>query len=1173
MNLWIASKPLTLSILLPGRKSTLSVFAVAAIMAATLFGQVESARISGTVQDQTGAVIPSAQVTVVNTKTRGRAHVNADTSGSYTFLSLAPGTYTLTVEAPGFRKAVIDNIEVGVSAILAQNVKLEVGQTTESVEVQASSVSVQTTDSQVSRAINMRDIDTLPQLGRNPIALAPYSPGTQINPADNSFTHVNGNRQGSNNATLDGIDINDSLVPRLGLSLTANNTDSIGEFRTVLTAGKAEYGRSAGAQVELITRTGTNTFHGNLFDYLRNTALNANDFFNNQSGGKVPKFIQNNFGGSIGGFVWLPKIYSGKDKTFFFFNYQGTRTKQETIRNRTVLTPNARNGLFTYLLGGTTQTYDIQANDPRHIGIDKIVKAQSLSLLPDPNNFDLGDGLNTAGYRFNNSTPASANQWTARGDHQLTANHRLFLRWSHQTNTSYDALNNVDPTFPGQPTGTQGGTRWGFAAGSDWNITPTTVNEFRAGYQSATVVFYRPRVAGPMIVSNDYTDPLQTGFSQGRNSPVREYTDNITHIFGKHTIKGGANIRSTLQYGYNDAGIYPNISFSSTANGNTPPTTVGPAGLSAIQRTNFQNLYNEVLGRVDLITQTFNSDLTKFLPAGSTRLRNFTLLEQGYFIQDDWKIRRNLTLNIGLRYDIYNTPHERDSLQGTLDQVGALNTVSQISNLTIQKTDTYFKTDFNNFAPRFGFAWDVRGDGKTAIRGNYGIFYDRSVGATVSLADGNTPGFTQPGLVYPNLNSTDIRLSDNIGLPAVSGSPLLTLPLTRSNSIVVFNPNLRAGYVQQYGLSLQREVARNTVFEAGYVGERGVKLFMNSDLNQPRIYGDFLNSFKELQAFSASGTAVSAGNVFVRLFGSPTTAVARIGASNLTNGNIGTAANTVDRNFNANYAAAGVSQFYLRNYPQYNQVIMGSNDGRIYYDALQLSIRRSSGMLRTQLNYTYSHTLDNITAEGNGFTTPIDSYNLKLNKARGDFDKPHSFNMQLTFTPPVGRGKQFLSTMPRWADSLFGGWDIGALGVVQSGTVFTISSQRTTTAVSGVANTWINNTGDRNIGGISKQINGVYYFTSDQIANFSFPTVGNIGNSGRNAFRGPLFTNIDASLIKRFKITENHMVTFRAEGYNVLNHPTFGTPSVNLNTPASFGKFAATLTGARTMQLALRYDF
>ncbi|MEO8026022.1 MAG: TonB-dependent receptor [Bryobacteraceae bacterium] len=1149
-------------------KRVFSALTLLALLATSMFGQTASSRIQGTIQDQTGAVIPTAKITVVNQKTQGRAEAAADANGNYTFPSLQPGMYNLTAEAPGFRKTVIENIELNVAEILAQNVKLEVGQTTESVEVQANTVSVQTTDSQVARAINMRDIDTLPQLGRSPIILAAFQPGVQVNPGDSTFSHVNGNRQGSNNSKLDGIDVNDSLVPRLGLSLTSNNTDSIGEFRVVTTAGKAEYGRSAGAQVELITRSGSNQFHGGLFEYLRNTALNANDFFNNQSGGKVPKYIQNTYGGSIGG----PVI---RNKTFFFFNLQRQKTLQETVRNRTVLSAQAKAGIFRWNTSAGVQSYDIVANDPRKLGIDPTVKAQSLDLLPLPNNTDLGDGLNTQGYRFNNPTPSSNQQWTAKGDHNITPNHHVFLRWSYQTNTSYDALNNVDSTFPGQPTGTQGGTRWGYSVGSDWNLSPTTVNEFRAGHQSASVIFFRPRVAGPSIISNDYTDPIATAFPQGRNSPVNEFTDNFTKIKGNHTLKFGANIRHTLQYGYNDAGIYPNITFSRSANGNTPPSTVGPAGLGSTDRTRFENLYNELLGRVDQITTTFNSDLTTFLPAGTTRLRNFTLFEQGYFVQDDWKVRRNLTINVGFRYDIYNAPHERDSLQGTLDKVSQLNYVNQLSDLSVVKTNTYAPTDFNNIAPRFGFAWDVFGNGKTAIRGNYGIYYDRNIGATVSAADGSTPGFVTTGVTRPNNSgTTDVRLRDSIALPSVSGAPVLTLPVSnRSQTVVVFNPNLRSGYVQQYGLSIQREVARNTVFEAGYVGNRGVKLFMQYDLNQSRVYEGFLKDFKELQAFQ-TGTPVSGTNTLVKIFGTPAAAITGVGgATTVSTGAVGTAAQSVDVNQNAKYAAAGVSQFYLRNYPQYGSLRYGSNDGRSYYDALQLSIRRQTGMLRMSANYTWSHSLDNITVEGNGFTAPIDNFNIGLNKARGDFDKPQSFNAQVTFTPPIGKGKKLGGDMPRWADTLIGGWDIGALFVAQSGSVFTVSSQRATGPYSGAA--WANYTGDRNIGGLDKRGDGVYLFSAAEIAGFNQNVAaGFIGDSGRNAFRGPVYSNVDVSLIKKFRITENHAVTFRAEAYNLPNHPAFATPTVNLNTPATFGKFSSTIGGTtRTMQMALRYDF
>jgi hypothetical protein len=1155
------------------------------VFAATFpaLAQSTNARLDGTVQDPTGAMVPGAKVQVVHDNTQASADVTTDQSGAFVFPNLAPGLYTVTGEATGFRKTEVKKVELSVSGTVSIIVKLEVGQTTESIIVEGSSISVQTTDSQVSSAVLLRDIEVLPQLGRSPIALAIFQPGVQIDVRagqDSTFSHINGLRQGSNNSKLDGVDVNDSLVPRLGLSLTANNSDSVGEFRVVTEGGKAEYGRSAGGQVELITKSGTNVFHGNAYDFLRNTVLNANDFFNNQSGGTVPKLIQNIFGASFGGPVM-------KNKFFIFGNYQGQRTQQEVIRNRTVYTESAKVGIFKWKdAAGVTQSYDFGKADPRKIGPDPTL-AKVNAGVPVANNFDLGDGLNTAGFRFNNPVKAINDQFTIRGDYHVTSGNVAFMRWSWFKTDSTDNLNNADATFPGQPQGTQGGTRWGYAIGDNWTIMSSLINEFTIGHQSASVAFNRPaRPAGPCVVTNLPTDIINCGFTQGRNSPVNDITDNVTMVHGNHTFKAGANIRLTNQYGYNyagsGAGVYPNVSFG-TGNGNAVPSTIGPAGISSTQRSTFDSLYNDILGRPDRSIQTFFSDLTKYLPAGQPKIRNYILHEQGYFFQDDWRVNRKLTLNLGMRWEYFAVPYERDGFQGSIDQAAQVGLGYASSNLTVVPKGALFKTDWNNFAPRFGFSYDPMGDGKTAIRGNWGMFYDRTVGAAINSIDAATPGFSANSQAFPNQTTgSDVRYSESYARPVQPAAPLLTLPTTRSTSLYLADPNLKTGYVMSWGLNVQRELARNLILQAGYIANNGVKLFMDVDVDQPRIYGAFQNDFRELAANTTTPANVSPNNMFVKVFGTAASAISTVGATNLTQGRVGTVANTIDVSNNAKLVPAGLSNYYFRNYPQFTQVVQATNSGRSNYQSLQLSLRRTAGAVQFTANYTWSKSIDNISAEGNGFTTPIDSYNLALNRARSDFDRPQSLNVSMFYTIPFGKGQALGGNMPRLLDTLIGGWQIGALQIVQSGQPFSVSSQRATTAVSGVGNSYANYTGtDRKIGTVTERGDGVYFFTPDQVAQFGYPDAFQIGNSGRNVFRNPGFIETDASLVKRFRITENHAVQFRAEAYNLFNHPNFGFASANLNinTPATFGKFSQTLGtqtssgSSRTMQLALRYDF
>ena len=1188
-------------------KRLLLVLCISCACLMPLIAQIQNARIEGTVQDSSGAVIPSAKLSIVNVRTQAKMDADADAAGFFVFPSLQPGFYTLAAEASGFRKVIITNIEVTVGVTLRQDVKLEVGTVSENVTVEATTERVQTGEATIQRAITLRDIDTLPQLARNPISLATYQPGVQLgtSPNDPSFARVNGMRQGSNNNTLDGVDVNDAVLPRIGLTLNATNTDSVEEFRIITNGAKAEYGRNAGGTVELITRSGSNTFHGNLFEYHRNTVLNANNFFNKSSGTELPrpKFIQNQFGGSFGGPVYIPKIVKMKDKLFFFYNYQGSRTAQEVVRNRTVLTPEAKAGIFRWMVpagqpgAGDTRSFDILQADKRKIGIDKQVAA-NLALLPNPNNFDVGDRLNTGGFRFNAPANGVGDQSTFKTDWNAAQNLRLYFRYSwFKTVTLADSLNNAEATFPGQPNGTQGGIRDGYSAGATWSIRPTLLNEFVIGLQESSVTFGRVRSllhpGEALISANLFTNPIPTGFGSDRNSPVNPLiSDNLSLIHGKHTFKTGFRFSQITQYQSSDANIWPNLTVNQN-NGNAAPGDIGPQTpqIAAADRQRFDNLYNDLLGRVSSIQTTFYSDLETF-NAGKPRVRNFIFRDYGFYFQDDWRVNPNLTLNLGLRWEFYGVPYERDGLQGDIvqNQAGLVNTIGQISDLTVKRSDHWYNNDWNNFAPRVGFAWAPFKDGKTSIRASWGMFYDRVIGSASIDPDSTTPGFAQSVSVFPNQSAgSDVRASDKLPLPVPPAKPILTpAPDRLSGTINLFDPNFRQPYAMAVNFTVQRELFRNTVLEAGLVSNRGVKLLLDQNVNQTRIYGSFLNDFNELRAFQANNTAPSAGNTLVRIFGTPAAAINAIGATPVRQGAVGAAANTVDTSNNSKYAAAGVSPYYLRNFPQFSSVWLSTNMGRSSYDSLQVSLRRQAGALKFAVNYTWSKTIDNASVDGSGNTGPLDNFNMSLMRALADSDRPHTFNWSASYTLPIGRGKLVGGSMPNWVDRFAAGWEIGSLGFLTSGQPLSISSGVLTgpnTTDFGPLGSNIgslaNYSGtDRSIGSVERWGGGVRFFTPEQLALFSVPAPGSTGNSGRNTFRGPGFFNTDLSLVKRFRVAgERTFLTFRAEAYNLLNWVNFNAPSVNLQTPQSFGQISSTPTGAsnqsgaRILQFALRLDF
>lgn len=1247
------------------RKPIFAFLLVTFCLIAVANGQGTTSRVTGTVLDEKGSVVPGAAVTLTNESTQASLTTETTSAGTYVFDSVQAGKYTVAVEKQGFKKSVSVGNTANINQPVTVNFTLEVGGLSETVQIVGSAEAVQTGSSgNIGNTVEQRTLVTLPIVGnrgRNPLEFINFQPGVVTGANTGGGIHVHGSRDRAFNFTLDGIDINETSAGGSNFTPIRTNPDSLMEFQVVTSNFTADLGRSSGAQVTLVTKSGTNEFHGSLFEFYQTPRFHANEYNNLINRTARPQFVQHIFGGSIGGPVYLPRFgeggpthYSGKNKTFFFTNLQLLRTKQSFFVNRTVYTQQARNGIYRYVQNGvnrnatqtgpsvdangnplpglTIRSYNVFAN-PQNLGLDPTV-AFILGFMPTPNNFNVGDGLNTAGFSFVAPQTERQYDFTTKIDHNFNDRHTIYFRWAHGAqNTLGDNANGGLQKFPGIPNFVDTyRTPRNMAVNYRWTITPTVVNEFVAGFNRFTFSFNNPDPReNPPVILNVPNDPLnlEEPINNLRTITTWQFVDNLSIVHNAHTFKFGTNLR--FQKHVDDrssvAGMLTRARIFLTTGINPVPASFGTQntagtlvpGINAADRTRLDSVINDLLGRVGTINQAFVAiDDTTFGP-GRTRFNyEAHYPEYDFFGQDTWKIARNLTLDLGLRWEMRLSPRAPDDIVLRPEQRLAIG--EPATNSFKFGEGKLYDDSLYQFAPSVGMAWDPTGSGKTSIRANYRLAYDRTNTFVFSSfifqsAPGLTRGVTNNtfgqngGLLrngVPTLNSNDVT-------PLQFRQP----PAFSTNSLNVVDPDLVYPRTHQYSISFQREIGWKNVLEINYIGRQGRNLFGGYDVNQVDINKNgFLADFEQLRTTGNSprinqllaghsGLALvngvrETGSQFllrqslagpVRLAnGTTTTNLVAAGA-------VAQAAFIIAQSVQGAFAAQptvmslianGFSPFYFQPYPQFTGAVnvIDSND-RSRYNALEIQVsRRASKGLAFQASYTLAKSEDTrsfdpaltlLTRGGTGQSaanTPFNINNRDLNYARSDFDRRHALQGYVLYELPVGKGRRWGAGWNRATDFFLGGFN--AAGVLRwySGRPFTVFSGSNT--LSQVVFTPASCNGcSPDLGSVILENGQNVFFNSDQRSKFFVPAAGEASNVGRNFFTGPTFFNLDLTLGKKFALSETKNLEVRVEAQNATNTPSFAVPDANLIlTSGSFGQIlGSTSSTSRKVQFVAKFNF
>ena len=1186
-----------------------------------LFGQGTSSRVVGTVVDASGATVPDATVTLTNEASRVSFTTKTTSAGTYVFDAVQVGTYTLELTANGFKKFVARGNQVYIGQPTTVNVTLAVGAVSESVEVSGVAEVVQTdTSGNFGNLFTEKTVTDLPIVGtrgRNPIDLINIQPGVEVGANTGGGVHVSGARDRAVNITLDGIDSNETSASGSNFSPTRFNPDMLSELHIITGNATAEFGRNSGAEVMAITRSGSNEIHGVGFWFYRTPRLNANEYNFNLLGLGKSQFVQNIYGGSIGG----PII---KNKLFVFANVQALAALNSGSTTRTVYTSQARQGILRYVMGGRNRpagvsgasvdssgnvlpgvpigTYNVAANDPQRLGLDKTLQAL-IAATPMPNRFDVGDGLNTAGFAFSAGQRERQHDEVFKVDYMLNSKNTVYFRgsWGSQ-DTNCDIVNGGLPIFPGLPclVNTVREPR-SFAANWRWTPSARVTNEFVFGQNKFTFNFVQPADITKLTLNNGpVTINAVYDWANARTLNTYQVVDNLTYVRGAHQFKFGLNLRfqhhTDIRGSIGGQDSTTNVDYDPGVNTVDPATFNFPKDLNtAFDQPAFQSNVNFLLGRVGSITRGFIAQGDHFAP-GVLNIESI-FPEFDFYGQDTWKVTRNFTVDMGLRWEIKLTPYDPQNRTVHPDQPVAIGAAPSDNLKWV--TGSMYHSDFHALGPSIGFAWDPFGRGRTSIRGNYRVAYDRMNTFTLSSAIySNLPGDTL-GVVDQSYGQAGGRLAglQPLAPPATKPSDLRSPPPFSSNNVTVVDPNFKSPTTHEWGLAVQHQIGQSTVFEADYIGRRAYHLMGAYNINQAGIFSNgFLQAFETVQAGGESPliNKLLAADNRLRAGETGSQLVRRLFASSLTLNSVAAVASSIATRLQPTSsgqqsvtALSGAGLFPIIPYPQFGGglFVIDSNDFSTYHAGVVQVHHRYHNGLDAQVSYTFSKSLDSrsfdpvFTRVGTGATqsgssTPIDIYNRRLNYAHSDFDRTHVLQSYWVYELPFGRGKRFGAGHGQLFDKLAGGWEVSGLFTLESGRPFTVYSGSNT--VSSVRQTPANCASDCNhLGQVfdDPASSFKYYFDAGQRGMFSTPAPGDFGNTGRNFFRAPGFFDIDATFAKNIPITERYRFQLRADVSNLTNHPSFDFPTATI-TSNTFGRIAgSTTSGSRKIQLGAKFFF